>query len=431
MVRALRIDSVNEVQDSSTAPGVTMSATARHAAGQSPVNDTATVTFDDLVKRAEALQPMLLKNAAESERQRRSAEENIRAICDAGLFRLMVPRRYGGFEGTLKSHLEVSAALAEACGGTAWVVALTNVCAWFTGLFPRQAQDDVFAVNHDARVAGVFMPSFQTRRVAGGLMVSGKWYTSSGILHADWAMVGVAEQDAHGALVGQYLALMPIGEVSIDDTWFTAGMRASGSNCIVAKEVFVPDHRLMNLVEAVQGTYPTELTNEAAYRAAFMPVAALILVGPQLGMGRAALKYVIDKAPQRAVAYTSFERQTDSTVFQTQVAEAALKIDTAHLRAFRAAAEVDDAAARDQKLDYLTRARMRADTGLIVTLINEALNVLISAHGAGSFSESSPMQRIWRDSNTAARHSIALPAVANEIYGKALLGVENTVSVLV
>jgi len=66
-----------------------------------------------------------------------------------------------------------------------------------------------------------------------------------------------------------------------------------------------------------------------------------------------------------------------------------------------------------------------------VTLINEALNVLISAHGAGSFSESSPMQRIWRDSNTAARHSIALPAVANEIYGKALLGVENTVSVLV
>jgi alkylation response protein AidB-like acyl-CoA dehydrogenase len=227
------------------------------------------------------------------------------------------------------------------------------------------------------------------------------------------------------------LALIPIGEVSIEDTWFTAGMRASGSNCIVAKDVFIPDHRLMNIVEAVHGVYPTELKDEAAYRAAFMPVAALILVGPQLGMGRAALKYVIDKAPQRAIAYTSFERQADSTVFQIQIAEAALKIDTAHLRAFRAAAEVDGAAARDQKLDYLTRARMRADTGLIVSLINDALNILISAHGAGSFAESSPMQRIWRDSNTAARHSIALPAVANEIYGKALLGVENTVSVLV
>jgi len=387
--------------------------------------------LDDLVKRAEALQPLLLKNCAESERQRRAVEENIEAITKAGLFRLMVPRRYGGFEGTLKSHLEVSAALGEACGGTAWVVALTNVCAWFAGLFAKQAQDDVFRSNPDARIAGVFAPSFETRRVPGGLVTSGKWYTSSGILHADWALVGVAEQDQHGALVAQYLALIPISEVSVEDTWFTAGMRASGSNCIVAKNVFIPDHRLMNIVEAVQGKYRTELQNEAAYRAAFMPVAALILVGPQLGMGRAALKYVIAKAPQRAVAYTSFERQTDSAVFQTQIAEAALKIDTAHLRAFRAAAEVDEAAIRAQSLDYLTRARMRADTGLVVSLINEALNILISAHGAGSFAESSPMQRIWRDSNTAARHAIALPAVANEIYGKALLGVENTVSVLV
>jgi 3-hydroxy-9,10-secoandrosta-1,3,5(10)-triene-9,17-dione monooxygenase len=395
-----------------------------------PVRDPPT-TLDGLVKRAEALQPLLLKNSVESERERRAVEENIQAITKAGLFRLMVPKRYGGFEGTLKSHLEVSAALGEACGGTAWVVALTNVCAWFAGLFAQQAQDDVFGSNPDARVAGVFAPSFETRRVPGGLVTSGKWYTSSGILHADWALVGVAEQDEHGALVAQYLALIPISEVSVEDTWFTAGMRASGSNCIVAKSVFIPDHRLMNIVEAVQGKYRTELTNEAAYRAAFMPVAALILVGPQLGLGRAALKYVIAKAPQRTIAYTSFERQTDSAVFQTQIAEAALKIDTAHLRAFRAAEEVDEAAIRGQPLDYLTRARIRADTGLIVSLINEALNILISAHGAGSFAESSPMQRIWRDSNTAARHAIALPAVANEIYGKALLGVENTVSVLV
>ncbi len=148
-------------------------------------------------------------------------------------------------------------------------------------------------------------------------------------------------------------------------------------------------------------------------------------------MGRAALKYVIEKASQRAIAYTSFERQSDSVTFQNQIADAALKIDSAHLRAFRAAAEVDQAAERGVALDYLTRARMRADTGLIVTNVLESLNTLISAHGAGSFAESSPMQRWWRDANTAARHAIALPAVANEIYGKALLGVSNTVSGLV
>jgi 3-hydroxy-9,10-secoandrosta-1,3,5(10)-triene-9,17-dione monooxygenase len=408
-----------------------MNASARSAPVTEPTTGRPpTPSFTDLVKRAEDLRPLLLENAAESERARRSVDVNIAAISKAGLFRLMVPRRYGGFEGTLRSHIEVSAALAEACGGTAWVVALINVCNWFTGLFCKQAQDDVFGENPDARVAGVFAPSFETRRVEGGLIASGKWYTSSGILHADWAVVGVAERDPQGVLAAQYLALIPIDEVSVEDTWFTAGMRASGSNCIVAKEVFIPDHRLMNIIEAVNGSYPTELA-EPAYRAAFMPVSALILTGPQLGMGRAALRYVIEKAPTRAIAYTSFERQTDSTLFQNQIAEAALRIDTAHLRAFRAADEVDRAAQRDEKLDYLTRARMRADTGLTITLITEAINILLSAHGAGSFSESSPMQRIWRDSNTAARHAIALPAVANELYGKALLGLENTVSLLV
>lgn len=385
----------------------------------------------ELIKRAEALQPMLRKNTVESEKNRRTCDENIDAIREAGLFRLMVPKRYGGYEGSLRSHLEVSAALAEACGGTAWVVALTNVCAWFTSLFSEQAQNEVFGANPDARVAGVFNASATTRRVDGGLVISGKWYSSSGSLHSDWAAVGAEERDTNGAVVAQYLALMPESEYSIEDTWFTAGMRASGSNCIVANEVFVPNHRLLNLGDAIEGEYATEFKDEAAYRPLFVPFASLILNGPQLGMGRAALKYVIDNAPRRGVAYTSFEKQTDSVVFQTQIAEAALKIDTAHLRAFRATDEIDEASRQGIKLDALTRARIRADVGLINTLITDAINILLSAHGAGSFSEASPMQRWWRDSNTAARHAVALPAVGNELYGKALLGVENTLTPLI
>jgi 3-hydroxy-9,10-secoandrosta-1,3,5(10)-triene-9,17-dione monooxygenase len=401
--------------------------------GEWPVQGQASAgsLIPELVRRAEALQPLLMKNAAESDRGRRAHEDNIRAIAEAGLFRLMVPKRYGGYEGSLRNHLEVSAALGETCGGTAWVVALTNVCAWFTGLFPKHAQDEVFGANPDARVSGVFTPSTQSRRVDGGLVISGKWYFSSGSLHADWAMVGVIEHDANGAFKKQYLALVPMSELSIEDTWYTAGMRASGSNCIVGNEVFVPDHRLMDILGAVQGEYPSEFKDEAAYRAAFVPFAALILTGPQLGMGRAALKYVIEKAPQRAIAYTSFEKQTDSTVFQTQIADAAIKIDTAHLRAFRAADEIDTAARRGEMLDYTTRARVRADTGVITTHITDAINVLLSAHGAGSFAEASPMQRWWRDSNTAARHAVGLPAIGIELYGKALLGVENNVTPLV
>lgn len=391
----------------------------------------ATPSPEELVRRAEALQPLLRKNAAASEQNRRAAEENIQAIAEAGLFRLMVPKRYGGVEGSTRAHLEVTAALAEACGGTAWVVALTNVCAWFTGLFHSRAQDEVFGANPDARVSGVFTPSTQCRRVEGGLVISGKWYFSSGSLHADWAMVGVIESDEAGAFKAQHLALVPMSDVTIEDTWFTAGMRASGSNCIVGNEVFVPEHRLMNILDAVDGIYPTEMKDEAAYRAAFVPLAALILVGAQLGMGRAALNYVIEKAPQRAIAYTSYDKQSNSVLFQGQVADAAVKIDTAHVLAFAAADEIDRAAREGRELVYLTKAKIRAHTGQVITHITDAINVLLSAHGAGSFADASPMQRWWRDANTAARHAVALPAVGFEVYGKALLGVENTVTRLV
>lgn len=386
---------------------------------------------EELVQRARDLIPLLARNAAQTERDRRAHAENIEAIAAAGLFKLMVPKRYGGYERDTRAHLEVTAALAEGCGGTAWVVALTNVCNWFTGMFGKQAQDEVFGANPDARVAGVFAPNGTTRREGKGLLVSGKWYWSSGSLHADWLTVGILEQSADGTPPVQYMALIPRADVTIEDTWYTAGMRGSGSNCIVAQDVFVPDHRLMRMDAAIDGDYPTEFKDEAAYRSAFLPVASLVLIGAQLGIGRAALKYVIEKAPVRNIAYTSFAKQTDSVTFHNQVAEAAMRIESAQLHAFRAAADIDECARRGDKMDYMTRARVRADAGLVATLVPAALDILLSAHGAGSFAEASPMQRWWRDSNTAARHAVIMPCVGMEVYGKALLGVENTVTPLV
>ena len=385
----------------------------------------------NLVGKVKELHPLLVKNTLQTEKDRRVAEENIQALKEAGVFRTMVPKRYGGQEGSIRTHLEVTGAVAEACGSTAWVVALTNVCAWFTGLFGEQAQDDVFKNNPDARVAGVFTPSSQVQRQEGGLKVSGKWYWSSGCLHADWAVLGLLESDDKGNPLNQFMALVPMNELTIEDTWFTAGMKGTGSNCVVALDVFVPEHRLLPLMPAVLGEYQTPFADEASYRAGFMPVAALVLVGAQLGMSRAALAHVIEKAPQRAIAYTSFKKQSDSTAFQIQVAKAAMKVDTAHLHAYRAAEDIDGAALRGEVMPYLIKTRVRADTGYAADHACDAINMLMTAHGAGSFGDASPMQRIWRDANTAARHAIVLQPVGEELYGKALLGAENTVTPLV
>jgi 3-hydroxy-9,10-secoandrosta-1,3,5(10)-triene-9,17-dione monooxygenase len=117
------------------------------------------VDAEELIRRATELQPLLARNAAQTEADRRVPEENIEAIREAGLFKLMVPRRLGGYETTIRTKLEVSAALAEACGSTAWVTALTNVCAWVVGTMSDRLQQDIFGADPDARVAGVLAPS--------------------------------------------------------------------------------------------------------------------------------------------------------------------------------------------------------------------------------------------------------------------------------
>jgi len=381
------------------------------------------VTPEELIQRAVDLQPLLAKNAAQTEADRRVVEENIQAIKEAGLFRLMIPRRLGGHQATIRTKLEVSAALAEGCGSTAWVVALTNVCAFFTSLMSDQAQEDVFGADPDARVAGVFAPSTDIEKVDGGYIVSGKWAWSSGCLHADWAFVGVLQLGPDGAPLDMGVVLMPMSELTIEDTWFVAGMRGTGSNTVVADKVFVPEHRYMSMPPLIaQGVTPRTHTEEAEYHAAFMPVAALILVGPLIGLGRAALKLALEKAPKRAVSYTRFATQRESTGFQMKVSEAAMTLDDGILHAFRAADDIDSWAARREHMDYLTRARVRADTGWSSKRIREAISLILDAHGASGFADSSPMQRIWRDANTAGRHAIVNSVVNEEIYGKALLG---------
>jgi len=386
---------------------------------------------EELLARAARLVPLLERNSAQAERDRRLPDENVEALTEAGLWKITVPRRFGGFEVDLRTKIDVAAELARGCGSTAWVTSLINVCNWFGALYCDQAQQDVWGANPQSRISGVFAPSSTSRRVDGGLVVTGKWPFASGCLHTDWAGIGVPVVDESGAPVDLGWALVPMSELRIEDTWFTAGMRGTGSNTLVGEEVFVPDHRILSFPRAFVTDYPTEHTDEASYRSAFMPFAALILVGPQLGLARRALEYVLEKAPKRSVSYTFFEKQTDSPSFQMAVARAAMLIDTGHLHAYRAAADVDGAALAGEKLGYTARARVRMDTAHAIESLREGLRILMSAHGASSFAESCPLQQIWRDCEVASRHAIAHGDINAQMYGQALLGIEGGVTALV
>ncbi|MFL1380808.1 acyl-CoA dehydrogenase family protein [Nocardiopsis protaetiae] len=388
-------------------------------------------TAADLLDRVRELRPLLEKNAARGEEDRRVAEESITALTEAGAFRLTQPRRYGGYEAPMRTVLDVCAAVAEGDGGTSWVVSLNAVCQFMAALYPERAQDEVWGDNPDAKVSGVLTTTSESVRVEGGHRVTGRWYYNSGSWHADWAVLGVPVTDADGEVVDHGLALVPFTDLDIEETWFVAGMRSSGSNCLVGKDVFVPDHRMISVPPTIEGAHLPDHPDSPLYRSPFVPFLALILAGPQLGMGRRVLEIVTEKASRKAISLTSYTTQADSVGFQLQLAEAAQLIDTAHLHAYRAADDIDRAAAAGVYPGPKERARVRADTSWVMRHITQAIDLLMFAHGSGGFAEVSPLQRMWRDSAVAARHAVALPAVGLKVYGKALLDREDRITPLI
>lgn len=267
---------------------------------------------EGLLGRIAALRPMLEANAARTEADRRVVEENITALRDVGAFKTTVPQRYGGYQSTIRTKLEVSREIAMGCGSTAWATTLMNVCAFFVSVMNEEAQNDVWGSNPDARIAGVFTPSATARKVEGGIVVSGAWSWASGCLHADWSYLGVPLTDDQGNVTYPVMTIIPNSELTIEDTWFTAGMRGTGSNTIHADEVFVPDHRMHWVPGLLTHQYDTPFTDEVPYRSEFVPVAALVLAGPQLGLAQAALDYVIEMGHKRGITYSDFTVQRDA-----------------------------------------------------------------------------------------------------------------------
>jgi 3-hydroxy-9,10-secoandrosta-1,3,5(10)-triene-9,17-dione monooxygenase len=393
---------------------------------------TATPTEAELLARARDLVPLLCKNAAQTEEDRRVVEENIQAIKDAGLFKIAIPKRYGGYEIPFRTFVQISAELGRGCGSTAWATTLTNVCAWLTGLYPQQAQDEIFGADPDARVAGVLAPTATSQKADGGQVITGKWGFASGSLHASWVIVGIPVVDEAGEMVDQGLALVPREQITIEDTWYVAGMRGTGSNTIVADGVFVPNHRILSVPPAVGGRYPTEHKDERLYHSALVPVLALILNGTMVGLAQGAFEIVTRSLAQgRGIAYTFYDKSSLAPTTQLQMAEAAQLIDTARLHLMRAADDIDRCAQTDDYMDFLTRARVRADVGTIAKRTREAVDLLLNVHGAGSFAEANPLQRVWRDLEVCTRHAVVNAEISRELYGRALLGVEEQVTALI
>lgn len=379
--------------------------------------------IQDILDRIDAVLPAIAAEGRQGDADRRLTDAAFAALRDSGALRVSIPRRHGGPEGTVREMLEASSRVGAADGAAGWVVMLTNVCGWFTSLFSHQAQQDVYGSNPDAIVTGVLMPTATSVVVEGGYRITGRWHYNSGSWWSDWAVLGFPITDDEGEVVDQGLALVPAADYRVEDSWFISGMRGTASNTIVAEDVFVPAHRILFPPRAIEGQYESEsYRDEPVHRSAFIPVAAVVLIGPNLGAAETALAYVREKASSKAVSQTFFDKQSESTAVQLQVARAAQLIEVARLLTFDVADRIDAWGEAGVYPGFDERARVKANVGFIAESLQQAIDLLMAVHGSGAFADFNPLQRIWRDIHVGTSHAVVSPAIGYETYGKSLLG---------
>lgn len=388
-------------------------------------------TTEMFLEKVREIGPLLRERASDVEKNGRLDEEAALFLERNGLWKLWRPRRTGGSELPLHNYAQIINEIARYCPSTSWVTALINGGNWVTGMFEGSVQDKINSYG-DGYACVVFAGASTTfKKAEGGYIISGRWSYASGSQNAAWAGLGIDIVDESGTVLDVGLAFIPMNELGYDHTWHVTGLQATGSNTIVAENVFVPDELVLSMNGALKGEIESEFKDEALYRSSFGVTSSFNVVAPLVGMAEGLFDYVragLDR--NRPISYTVYERAIDSPSVQLNMADAAQLIDTAKLHLYQATDVIDTAAAEGRNLEFLEKAKARMDLGYVAKRTREAAELLLNVSGASGFATSNPIQRQWRDLEFAGRHGATNYDVGREIYSKALLGLDEPVASL-
>lgn len=380
---------------------------------------------EELVHRAAQLVPLLKDKAVWMDENRCLHDDVIEAVTDAGLMRMRVPVRYGGFESDMTTVADVIAELGRGDGATSWTAAVWAISTWMVGMFPDEVQDEVFSTP-DVRITGILSPGAMAAPADGGYVVNGKWSFNTGATQATWNTNAAVIPTPEGGFEPVML-LIPISDLQIIDDWYTSGLRGSGSVTTIAQDLFVPAERVLPVGPVLAaGQHRSKLNaNAPIFKALFMPTACTTVSAVALGLAKAARDAFFERLPGRKITYTSYENQSEAPLTHLEVAEAITKIDETGFHVARAAEMIDTKAPSGDPWTLEERARSRLDLGGACQRAKEAVDILNSASGGSSIYRDVPIQRIQRDVETLNLHAIMHPATNLELYGRIVCGLDS------
>jgi 3-hydroxy-9,10-secoandrosta-1,3,5(10)-triene-9,17-dione monooxygenase len=372
-------------------------------------------THEAVLARVRELIAGICDGAAAAEEARTIPQPTIDALMAAGITRILIPPRFGGYGLGLGTWFEVMREIGKADASHSWIAGLLIHHPHYIGQFAEAAQQAVWVDGPDVAIAASIAPVGRVVRVAGGFRISGRFGFASGINHSTWLIAAAMAE--FGAGPEHTWFLIGPRDFKVVDCWFTAAMRATGSNAAMCDDVFVPESHAVRMADLREGTAPGGAVHaHPIFRAPIVTYSALTFVTPMLGAAQGAYELFRDwTRTRRGINGVAI---AEITSIQVRLARAAADLDAAELLLRRAV----DVAQAPTPPSLALRARSMRDCTRASELCIGAIDEIMAMSGTAGFASSHPIQRAWRDIHFSAMHVTLSPERGFVHFGRTELG---------
>lgn len=376
---------------------------------------------EEIVQRARDMIPTLRERAEACEKARMVSKQTIEEFQEAGFFKILQPKRWGGYEMTPNVLNRVLIELARGCPSSAWNVMVLGVHPFEVGLLPTEVGDELWGQDNTKLVSSSYAPFGTVEAVDGGYCLNGEWLTSSGCDHAEGgAFVGGRVQE-NGTTVFRSFWLQRDQIAEIVDDWHVVGLAGTGSKKLVINDVFVPAYR-SHEIGAYGDESHADVNNlyKVPFFFVFYAAVSSVLVGMARGMADLYIEHMI---PRQNINQAVGSAVKDPFI-KGKLGEAMAKIIAAEARLLSNVDEAWSYASKGQLVPLDVRVRHFATNQFTGGDCFDAAHMIFKKTSTRGIWMSSPMQRQLRDLLVGANHITQNQDNIGELLGGHLLGCE-------
>ena len=384
---------------------------------------TDSPTAETLISRARAMAPKLKARSDAATAERCIPADTIREMKEAGFFRVLQPKRWGGYEMDPQVFFEIQMALAEGCMSTAWVYGVVGVHPFQLALFDARAQQDVWSKDDATLVSSSYQPVGKVERTEGGFLISGRWGFSSGCDHCEWVLLGSMVPPAEpGDPPDMRTFLLPRKDYKIVYDWNVFGLQGTGSHGIIVDKAFVPEYRTHKAIDGFMLTNPGQAVNTAPlYRVPWAQVFVRAVSTAAIGALQGALDGYKTIVAKRISTNTGKATKLDPVALNAaaRTQSAILEMKTVLHRNFD---EIMASVRAGRELPITDRVRYRYESSQIGRRCADLCDELMPLVGGRAIYMDSPIVRFWLDLNAARAHVANDPALVGTSLGAMYMG---------